>query len=239
MRPGFWLEQEERRLLSAILPNLFGYHLLQVGAPYSEDCLGESRIRYCMVMDSDLPASALPESVQAREHIAGLAEALPFISDSLDVVILPHTLELTAMPHQILREVERVLIPEGHAVFLNFNPWGWWMPWRLLRFTRGHFGCQRFVSHARLTDWLELLGFDVVLTRRYFFRPPLAREKIMQRLHFMERFGARWWPFFSGAYLLVAKKRVATLTPTRQRWRPRRSRLSSAGLAETSLRKSG
>jgi hypothetical protein len=92
--------------------------------------------------------------------------------------------------------------------------------------------CGRFISQARLRDWFQLLGFDVVLTTTYFFRPPLPSQSIMDRLGFLDRWGKRWWPFFGGAYVMVAKKRVATLTPIRPRWRPRRSRLGAPGYVE-------
>jgi len=87
-----------------------------------------------------------------------------------------------------------------------------------------------FRSILRLKDWLALLGFDLVYTRSFFFRPPLKRMGIMNRLDFLECVGRRWWPFLGGAYILVAKKRVVTLTPIKPRWRPRR-RLIEVGSA--------
>jgi ubiquinone/menaquinone biosynthesis C-methylase UbiE len=53
-------------------------------------------------------------------------DALPFDSASLDLVVLPHTLELASDPHQTLREVERVLVPEGRVVIVGFNPASLW-----------------------------------------------------------------------------------------------------------------
>ena len=42
---------------------------------------------------------------------------------------------------------------------------------------------------------------------------------LMRHLNFLERSGGRWWPIFGAAYVLVARKRVSTLTPIRPRWR--------------------
>jgi SAM-dependent methyltransferase len=216
--PGRWFQAEERAQLSTILPNLFGYHLLQLGDFYSRECLTSSRIPHCMALDRWLQQTP-PAGERERSGIRGTPEWLPIATDCLDVVLLPHTLELTEDPHQILREVDRVLIPEGHVVILGFNPWSPWMLWRLALGWRGRPPwCGRFIRPARLRDWLELLGFDMVESRRYFFRPPLARKGLMKRLRFLDRLGRRWWPVLGAGYVVVARKRVATLTPIKSRW---------------------
>jgi len=47
---------------------------------------------------------------------------LPFAEQSLDLVVMPHTLEFSRDPHSCLREVERVLVPDGRGVICGFNP---------------------------------------------------------------------------------------------------------------------
>lgn len=214
----------ERAQLDEVLPGLFGFYLVQVGAAMDEYLLGCSRIRLHIVMDE-------------RWHVAdgyapgqllgvyGRSAPLPVQSDSVDVVVLPHTLEFEAAPHETLREVERILVAEGHVVILGFNPWSLWGLWRLFRRNRRSHPpwCGAFRSTLRIKDWLALLGFDVLLTRCYFFRPPLHHAGMMRRLLWLERLGARLWPYLGGAYIIVARKRVVTLTPIKPRWRPRRS----------------
>ncbi|WP_127477418.1 class I SAM-dependent methyltransferase [Sulfurivermis fontis] len=224
----------EQQLLDETLYNLFGYHLLQVGAPQGRDLTTASRIAHRMVL-VDTPA-ALPGAAGA-EGCAGLPESLPLATDSIDLLLLPHVLAFADEPHQVLREAERVLIPEGHVAVLGFNPWSLWGLCRLLLgWRRRAPWCGRFLSPWRVKDWLSLLGFDTVLLRHAYHRPPLRHPGLLQRLQFLERWGGRWWPVLGGAYLLVAKKRVATLTPIRPRWRPRRA-LVSAGLAGPTVRK--
>jgi len=229
-------QQREQAMLEQVLPNLFGYHLLQVGRPMEADLLGSSRIAHRMIMD-DVPTPRRMSSGKGEECFLGQGEQLPIASDCIDVLLLPHTLEFMNRPHDVLREAERVLIPEGHVVILGFNPWslfglrrlfGGWRdtsPW-----------CGHFYSTLRLKDWLALLGFDTVLVQHYFFRPPLQNEGIMRRLSAMERLGERFWPLLGGGYLLVAKKRVATLTPIKPRWRSRRS-LITVSQAEPTARR--
>ena len=218
--PGRWFQAEERAQLTEVLPNLFGYHLLQLGDLFSRECLTTTRIPHCVVLDT-WPQDKAPSGERPRNNICGIPEHLPVATDYLDVVLLPHTLEFTEDPHQILREVDRILIPEGHVVILGFNPWSPWMLWHLVLGWRGKPPwCGRLIRQGRLKDWLQLLGFDVIKSRHFFFRPPLANKIIMKRLRFFDRIGKRWFPVFGAGYIVVARKRVATLTPIRPRWRP-------------------
>lgn len=220
-------------MLTQVLPNLFGYHLLQVGRPMASDLLATSRIPHRVVME-DVPPLA---HMEGEKSFLGHSDQLPVASDSLDVILLPHTLEYVARPHEVLREAERTLIPEGHLLILGFNPWSLFGLRRLLAGWRNRSPwCGHFYSTLRLRDWLALLGFDTVLVEHYFFRPPLQKDGIMQRLSFFDRLGGRFWPPLGGGYLLVAKKRVATLTPIKPRWRSHRS-LITVGTAEPTARR--
>lgn len=234
LRPGQWLLETECAHLAELLPDLFGYHVLQVGCLADADLLGSSRITHRVVLagDAESAGGAVVPGVYARP------DALPIAADSVDVVVLAHTLEFEADPHGVLREAERVLIAEGHVVILGFNPWSLWGLWRLVLARRARPPwCGHFLSLLRIKDWLALLGFDMVSQRSYFFRPPLRHAGVMQRLRFMEALGARAWPTCGGAYLVVAKKRVATLTPIKPRWLAPR-RLVAARMPEASASQS-
>ncbi len=215
---GQLLLEMEREQLDELLPTLFGYHIVQVGALLGEGLMAGSRISHRVLLDPDRDSETL------LPHACAYPDSLPIASDCVDVVLLPHTLEFERDPHQILREADRVLIPEGHVVVLGFNPWSLWGLRRLLRRRKQHNPpwAGDFLTIARIKDWMALLGFEVVLIKRYFYRPPLKSRGVMARLAFLERVGARLWPRFSGAYILVARKKVATLTPIKQRWRPTR-----------------
>jgi SAM-dependent methyltransferase len=194
------------------------------------------------VAETDL----LTTSRVSRRHVVGLQPgvssdlqatswALPFKTDTIDVVILPHTLDFTPYPHQVLREVERILIPEGHVVITGFNPLSLWQLWRWsLGWRRQPPWCGHFFGQFRLRDWLTLLGFDVTHKQYFFYRPPVRNARLMQRLGFMEKLGQRLWPIAGAGYMLVARKRVETLTPIRQKWSTRKKVVSS-GLVESRL----
>ncbi len=217
---GQLLLEQERAHIDEILPTLFGYHIVQVGCLLGDDLLATSRISHRVLFDPDGGGETL------RPGVYAYPDAMPIASDSVDVVLLPHTLEFERDPHQILREVERMLIPDGYVVVLGFSPWSLWGLWRLLRGRKGHAPwCGDFLSMTRIKDWMALMGFDVVKEERYFFRPPLKSRSVLQKLKFMEWLGQRLWPRLAGAYLLVVQKRVTTVIPIKPRWQPRRRML--------------
>ncbi len=225
---GGLLQQTEREQLDDILPELFGYHLLQLGGSSSVSLVERSPIRHRVLLDADpgTPGCGL----------LGDSGALPIASDSVDVVVLHHALEFADDPRRALREVERVLIPEGVAVIVGFNPYSLWGLRGWIRRRRGDAPwCGRFLSAPRVRDWLALLGFDVLESRTRFYRPPIQHRGLQRRLAFLDAWGGRWWQPLGGLFVVVARKRVVTLTPLRPRWAKAR-RLVSGGLAEPTSR---
>lgn len=224
---GEVLEAAELTTVRESLATLFGYHLVLVAPPWQASPLEASRILHRLVM---------PSSWQAEAGLVGLPQRLPMATDSLDAIILPHVLEYVPQPHEVLREVDRCLVPEGHVLILGFNPFGLWGLWRLLHGRRQHMPWMgHFISQTRLRDWLALLGFDTVACRPLLFRPPLQTFANTPRLEFLDRLAARGWPVPAAGYQLLARKRVVGMTPIRPRWRPRRS-LLAGGLIEPTQR---
>ena len=160
-----------------------------------------------------------PEFVNAANGTASLTtqpEALPFDAKSVGLVILPHVLEFTDDPHQVLRETARVLVPEGHVVIVGFNPLSLWGLRRAMRFgTESAPWAGRFYRLTRVKDWLALLDFEVVGGEMLYHRPPLASDRFRDRLRSLETAGERWWPMLAGVYVLVGRKRELGLTPLR------------------------
>lgn len=226
---GQRLQQLELQWLEQILPNLFGYHLLQVGYLGQTDLTASSRISHRMVMSAS--SNTLPgHAVQ----LCGQAERLPIESDSVDVVLLPHVLEFSRQPHEVLREVDRILVPEGHVVSMNFNPVSLWGIWRLATGWQVKMPwCGKFMTATRLRDWLALLGFDTMQQQGYGFMPPWNASHLAEYCHWLESPGQRFLSFAAGSYVLVAKKRVTTLTPITPRWLKRqKARWVTTGLVE-------
>lgn len=222
---GQILLHTEQQQVNQSVAGLFGYHLLQIGNMGANHLLHESRIKHKVILDLYNTSISDPYS-----HLQGDAEALPFDSDNLDVVVLPHTLEFSDEPHQILREVERVLIGEGHVVIISFNPWSLWGLWkRCVGWREQAPWNSEFFSLHRIKDWLELLGFELVESRACFLRPPIQHTKIMNRLAFLEKLAGFITPYIGAVYIVVAKKKVETATPIKMQWKSRRRKIA-AGL---------
>lgn len=211
---GISVLKAERTQLARVLTGMFGYHIVQVGTLTNAELLAASRITHHVVLNVD-PGVGITRA----GHPICSAAALPIASRSVDVVVLPHTLEIEPDGPELLAEAERILIGDGHVVILGFNPWSLWGLGRLLLAWRGGMPwCSRFQARARVCAWLKPLDFEVVESRCFFFRPPLARRGLERWLVLVERFGGACWPAFGGLYVLVAKKRILGMTPIQPTW---------------------
>ncbi len=227
--PGKLIADIERRLLGRFLPDLFGFHLVQLGCHHVDGLLDGSRVSHKVRID-------LGHALNVKADMHCIEDALPLAPNSVDVIVLPHVLEYAVDARRVLRETERVLIGEGHLVILGFNPWSWFGLWSLTTRWRGlapWYG--RFIGTARINDWLKLLGFDILHVERHSFRPPFRAQSINRRLELLERLGAFCWPLLGNVYIVVARKRVEGLTPLRASWRQRR-RLVASSVVEPSTR---
>ena len=222
----------EAALAAEVLSDLFGYHLLQLGRPYEASLLAGSRIGHHITLGTNPAEPGM--SAYAR------GDALPLQAATVDVLVLPHGLEFADDPHGVLREAERVLIPEGYLLVFAFNPWSLFGLWRLFCGWRGDYPWRgRFVRPDRLKDWLAVLGFEVVKASGLSFRPPLRDAGWYARLGWMERPAAYFLPWLGNVYWILARKRVPAARPIRA-LRARRRRLRAA-VAESPLgqRRSG
>ena len=253
--PGRYLLEWEQEQLDRGVSDVFGFHALQLGLP-ELDALRANRMPHrWLAMDergtSDAaamtPASGNGQAAPAAPQVVLHCEfdALPFANQSLDLIVLPHTLELTRDPHQALREVERVLMPEGRVVIVGFNPTSLWgLRQRLGHLRRGlALGRGRplflpsegeFIGYWRLRDWLRLLSFEVERGRFGRYRPPLVSQRWLSRFGWMESSGDRWWPVFGAVYFLVAVKRVRGMRLVGL-LRPERKKVPSAPAVVTNL----
>src|SRR6478609_526584 len=196
-RLGQYLLEKERAYLDDVTPDIFGFHALQLGLP-GYDLLRENRITHRMRVDT----LGTPD-VYARCH------ELPFATQSIDLVLMPHVLEFAQEPHAVLREVDRVMMPEGRLIIVGFNPWSLWGMRSALGFSRNQYPWNgSFLSLLRVKDWLALLGFDVSAGRLIAYAPPFDSDSWRRRFGFMEPAGDRWWAVGGAVYMLQAVKRV-------------------------------
>ena len=210
--PGRYLLAWSQSQLDRVVADMFGFHALQLGLPELDALRGNRMPHRWQASDDD---GAAPRAVALYCD----TDALPFAERSLDLVVLPHTLELARDPHLTLAEVERVLMPEGRVVILGFNPASLWGTRQRLGRIRRRLGlgnehdlflprAGEFIGYRRLRDWLRLLSFEVEGGRFGGYRPPLASGRWLARTAWLDRTGDRWWPVLGAIYMLIAVKRV-------------------------------
>lgn len=253
--PGRYLLEWEQAQFDQAVADIFGFNALQLGVPELETLAANRMPHRWVALPESLPTFLDADTDLYQNHVrrAPAAEgesptvalvtdpaALPFPAASLDLVVLPHTLELSADPHQVLREAERVLMPEGRLLITGLNPTSLWG----LRQARGHLASRMglgnrrlgslylpeagdFIGTGRLKDWLKLMSFDVESERFGCYRPAVKSEKWLSRYVWMDRVGARWWPIFGAVYFLVAIKRVKGMHLLGPAWKPRPARAAA------------
>lgn len=213
--------------LENVLPNLFGYHALQMGGLAEDiDLISSSKIGQKIYM-----------TLNAEQgNVVANPLALPFPQNTLDLIVLPHTLDISPEPHQVLREIHRVLISEGHVVIVGFNPFSM-MGLSKLMLVRSHRApwAGHFYTARRLKDWLSLLGFKVMDINHVGLQPPIQNVRFQQRMQFLSKAERVGLGRLGGLQIFVAKKRELTLTPMPKPWRPRR-RMVPVGVSEPSAR---
>jgi len=206
--PGRYVLAWEQKCFNQIVADVFGFYAVQVGMPQM-NALAENRmpLQALLLQSND----SLAQAAHFHWHpIVGNPSELPFASESIDLLVLPHALEFAADPHQILREAERVLRPEGRLVISGFNPASLWGARQYLSRLIGSPYLPRdgqFISLIRLKDWLQLLNF--ALDRGHFgcYKLPLQSQSGMNRMGYLEPMGNRWWPIFGAVFLVSAIKR--------------------------------
>jgi len=206
---GQYVLAREQAYYDKVVVDVFGYNAFQLGMPAS-DFLRASRISLRCRVDQNGAAGLRADF-----------RDLPIASNSVDLVILPHVLEFSGDPHQILREVVRVLMPEGHVALSCFNPFSLWGARRAFGRKSRYPWNGRFIHLARLKDWCALLGLEIVGGQMGCYAPPATSEKWLGRFAFMEPAGDRWWPIQGGVYCLQAIKRVRGLRLILPKWSDR------------------
>ena len=232
--PGRYLLDWEHTQFEQSVADIFGYHALQLGLP-ALDALQANRMPHRWLATSDASSASATVRVSAlRTDFA----ALPFPAASLDLVVLPHALDSHPDPHATLREVARVLVPEGRVVICGFNPASLWGLRRRREQLRRRFGLGlgsfllpelgEPIGYWRLRDWLHLLDFEIEDGHFGCYLPVMRGEKWLRRLDWMDRAGPRWWPIFGAVYFLVAVKRVHGVRLLGPAWKNAKNRATAS-----------
>lgn len=220
--PGRYVLAWEQAQFDAAVADVFGFHAIQCGLP-EIDALRDNRMPHRI--HACEPCDLLPQNTAhlVLDHF----EELPIGSQTLDLVVLPHVLEFASDPHQVLREVDRVLRPEGRVIISGFNPVSLWGARQGLGRAIGRSPFLpvegQFIGLPRLRDWFKLLSFEAERGRYGCYRPPCRTQRWLDRTRFMESAGDRWWPICGAVYVISAVKRVGGMRLVGPAWRTQRA----------------
>jgi SAM-dependent methyltransferase len=214
---GQALLAQEARVVEDAFDGMFGEQMLQLGI------WGEANtfMRFARTQRTSCIADWPGRGPETAPGAIGHLHRLPVETDSIDVVLLPHTLDYSDdRSHAILREADRVLTPHGHLVVLGFKPGGLWGLRRLVPGAGLPPGAAHLIPERQLSDWMQLLDMKILGVNHFFFRWPLPGNKRPSSAVWENR-GQRFWPELAACYMLSAQKRVVTMTPVKKPWRSR------------------
>ena len=181
-----------------------GQTLIGLGyaAPFLGSFRGEAR-RLGALMPAEQGAVVWPTNGDSLTVIAS-EDALPLSDGSVDRLLVVHCLEFTERVRPLLREIWRVLAPEGRVMFIVPNRRGVWA-----RVDKTPFGQGRPFSRGQLERLLEQAMLTPVECWWALHWPPFERQVVLRSAVTLERLGARVWPGFGGVMLLEASKELA------------------------------
>jgi SAM-dependent methyltransferase len=194
----------------------FGYHLLKMGALSQEICTSNSPIKHqfsCCVTRS---------KEQEKTDIVGELDDLPLLEHSMDVCLLSHALEFSLDPHHVIREANRVLIPNGYLIITGFNPLSLAGFNRVVPYRRKQQPWnEHFFSPMRVKDWLHLMGFEILSDERCVHSNLVGKMSEHFVANYWRKFASNYFTSFGSVYVIIAKKRVLPLTPIKPKWQIR------------------
>jgi len=220
-------ESRTRLIIERLRPQvaqIFGYNALLYTPLAKALCSPELRIKNQLVIGQE--GRAL--NVKCR------FEELPIAPDCIDLAVLPNTLQQSEFPHQILREVERVLIPEGVVIVIGRNPISWQGIKNLIRQKRSQTAkLNRDISRRRIADWFRLLGFETETE----INVSVTNNRLQnsQAYGWVKSLGQTFCDWFCSYYIIIGRKKMSTLTPIRPSWRSNKQLVPSR-VAEPSVR---
>ncbi len=174
---------------------------LGFGTPYLTSYRGEAR-RIGAFMPAAQGALVWPATGPVNTVLVEEAR-LPLADNSVDKLLAVHCLELSEQARPLLREMWRVLAPEGQLLLIVPNRLGVWSRREATPFGHGQ-------PYTRTQ--LERLLQDVMLTPTHWSTAlhalPVRNKFGIRWAPAMERFGARLWPRFAGLIIVEARKEI-------------------------------
>lgn len=226
----------EQQKLDALMPEIFGYHLMQLSVLPNIDLSRQSPVTHHFSLsvdhsDSDLSHKesnsekdnevTVKNNFPIQPSAVSQFESLPIDEESIDAAILHHVLDYSVDPHRLLREVSRTIIANGYIVVVGFNPSS---PFMLKKqvgryIKKSDHWRYHDLRKDRVIDWLRVLGFKPMLVQYGYHNLPFNKPYSEK----LDKIIAQLLPFLGAFYIIVARKHVVPMTLIRKPWKRRRA----------------
>jgi SAM-dependent methyltransferase len=211
------LELEQARL-RRVLPGIYGEYALQIAGPSGCHMLADSPIKHKLTID--------PSCADFTR--------LPFAPNSIDLVLMPHVLEFSHSPKQLLSQCYQMIAPHGHIVMFTFTPWSAWGAWRHMKRYQGVPWSGKFWPVSKISYWLDAIGYSVVKQDHLCFHWPTENAFWAKYDFVFEVVGQFCWSNLGAVSMIIAQKEMKTMTPIKASWWARRDASMGVGCAEAS-----
>lgn len=208
----------ETQLLQQQLATVVGYNCLQLSVAKG--------LRLCEVDSIGHSVSlGYAPGLEQQDDVWTDYQSLPVAHDCVDIVLLHHVLEFSIDPAQLLREADRTLVAGGYVLLFGFNPLSLWpLQQRYWHWTRRNSAaivnasCKP-IRQSRVSDWLSVLNYDILESRRLLYRIPLFSDRFKNSTQRLEQIAQRSKSPFGYVYFTLARKRTWPLNPLIKYWR--------------------
>jgi SAM-dependent methyltransferase len=139
---------------------------------------------------------------------------LPLLESSVDLALVIHGLEAADAPEEMLKEIWRVLAPQGRLILVVPNRRGYWA-----RFDSSPFGHGRPFSRPQLASLLRESEFSVLSWSQALYFPPVDRGSALAVASTLEAVGRRAMPALAGVIIVEAVKQVYAIAPGKRQRR--------------------
>lgn len=212
-RFGVVVAENEASALADFWGKVNDDYLLTLGDRALERLVAQSQIENQIFLSPDLSLEESSSRVVMADY-----DALPIAPESIPLVLLPHVLEFSRDPYQVLREVEIILAPYGYVILTGFNPWSGLGLRRLFSLRKRKPWSGKFRSAGRVRDWLRLLNLNIVDEKVLFYIPILQNKHLRKMFGWVDWIGKLLFPFFGGVYILIAQKKRVGMITQRMKW---------------------
>ena len=169
--------------------------------PYLVDCVVEPQSQLAFMLARQ-GVFRWPEHGPVQSALVDESD-LPLVESVVDLALVVHGLELTDAPQDMLREIWRVLSPQGRLLLVVPNRRGVWA-----RFDTSPFGHGQPYSRPQLSRLLRESQFSVIAWAHALYFPPSTSGAVLSAAPAIERLGSRLMPALSGVIIVEAVKQV-------------------------------